>query len=145
MAVAANFVVVPAVAFALSRIIPLEEDVQIGLLLMGTAASAPFLPKIAQIARANVAFAVGLMMMLMVVTIVYLPIVLPVLLPEVEFDTVQIAVSLSVTMLVPLLIRLFIKARYEGGAQTLQPLMAQTSTISLALLLVALSSVSAMV
>jgi BASS family bile acid:Na+ symporter len=136
MAFAANFVVVPAAAFALSRIIPLEEDVQIGLLLLGTAAGAPSLPKLAQIAKANAAFAVGLMTMLMVVTIVYLPIVLPLLLPGVEVDAGQIAVSLIVQMLVPLIIGLLIKARYEGTAQTLQPIMAQVSNISLALLLV---------
>ena len=136
MALAANFLVLPAAAFALSRIIPLEEDVQIGLLLLGTAAGAPSLPKLAQIAKANVAFAVGLMTMLMVVTIVYLPIVLPLLLPGVEVDAGQIAVSLIVQMLVPLIIGLLIKARYEGTAQTLQPVMAQISNISLALLLV---------
>jgi bile acid:Na+ symporter, BASS family len=44
MSLAANFVIVPAAAFVLSRIIPLEQDVQIGLLLLGTAAGAPFLP-----------------------------------------------------------------------------------------------------
>jgi BASS family bile acid:Na+ symporter len=136
MALAANFVIVPAAAFALSRIIPLEEDVQIGLLLLSTAAGAPSLPKLAQIAKANVAFAVGLMTMLMVVTIVYLPIVLPLLLPGVEVDARQIAVSLIVQMLVPLIIGLLIKARYEGAAQTLQPVMAQIANISLALLLV---------
>jgi predicted Na+-dependent transporter len=136
MALAANFVIVPAVAFALTRIIPLDQSVQIGLLLLGTAAGAPFLPKLAHIAKANVAFAVGLMTMLMLVTIVYLPIVLPFLLPGVEVDTVQIALSLIVTMLVPLLIGLFVKARYEGGAGALQPVMAHISTISLALLLV---------
>src|SRR5215211_805925 len=136
MALAANFVVVPAVAFALSRIIPLEQDVQIGLLLLGTAAGAPFLPKLAQIAKANVAFAVGLMTMLMIVTIVYLPIVLPLLLPGVEVAALQIALSLIVTMLVPLFIGLVVKARYEGAAGTLQPVMAQISTISLGLLLV---------
>lgn len=136
LALAANFVVVPAVAFALSRIIPLDQDVQIGLLLIGTAAGAPFLPKLAQIAKADVAFAVGLMTLLMLVTIVYLPIVLPLLLPGVKVNAVQIALSLVVVMLVPLLFGLFIKARYEDAAQTLQPVMAQISTISLALLLV---------
>jgi predicted Na+-dependent transporter len=136
LALAANFVVVPAVAFALSKIIPLDQDVQIGLLLMGTAAGAPFLPKLAQIAKADVAFAVGLMTLLMLVTIVYLPIVLPLLLPGVKVDAVQIALSLIVTMLLPLLLGLCVKARYEGAAQTLQPVMAQISTISLALLLV---------
>jgi BASS family bile acid:Na+ symporter len=62
--------------------------------------------------------------------------VLPLLLPGVKVDALQIALSLIVTMLVPLLIGLFIKARYEGAAQTLQPVMAQISTISLALLMV---------
>jgi BASS family bile acid:Na+ symporter len=136
MAVAANFVIVPAAAFALSRIIPLEQDVQIGLLLLGTAAGAPSLPKLAQIAKANVAFAVGLMTMLMVVTIVYLPIVLPLLMPGVEVDAGQIAVSLIVQMLVPLIVGLLIKARYQDTAETLQPVMAQIANISLALLLV---------
>ena len=135
-ALAANFVLVPAVAFVLSRIIPLDQSVQIGLLLLGTAAGAPFLPKLAQMAKANMAFAVALMTMLMVVTIVYLPIVLPLLLPGVEVDAGQIALSLIVTMLVPLLIGLFIKARYEGVAETLQPVMSQISNVSLALLLV---------
>lgn len=136
MALAANFVIVPAVAFALSRIIPLEQDVQIGLLLLGTAAGAPFLPKLAQMAKANVAFAVGLMTMLVVVTIVYLPIVLPLLLPGVKVDAGKIALSLIVTMLVPLLVGLLIKARYEGVAGECQPVMSQISNISLALLLV---------
>jgi predicted Na+-dependent transporter len=136
MALAANFVIVPAVAFALSRIIPLDQSVQIGLLLLGTAAGAPFLPKLAQIAKANVAFSVGLMTILIIVTIVYLPIVLPLLLPGVEVDAGKIALTLIVTMLVPLLIGLFIKARYEGAAGEVEPVMAQISTISLALLLV---------
>ena len=136
MALAANFVIVPAVAFALSRIIPLDQSVQIGLLLLGTAAGAPFLPKLAQIAKANVAFSVGLMTILIIVTIVYLPIVLPLLLPGVEVDAGKIALTLIVTMLVPLLIGLFIKARYEGAAGELVPVLSQISTISLALLLV---------
>ena len=136
MALAANFVIVPAVAFALSRIIPLEQGVQIGLLLLGTAAGAPFLPKLAQMAKANVAFAVGLMTMLVVVTIVYLPIVLPLLLPGVKVAAGKIALSLIVTMLVPLLVGLLIKARYEGAAGESQPVMSQISNISLALLLV---------
>jgi predicted Na+-dependent transporter len=135
-ALAANFVLVPAIAFALSRIIPLDQSVQVGLLLLGTAAGAPFLPKLAQIAKANVAFSVGLMTMLVIVTIVYLPIVLPLLLPGVEVDAGKIALSLIVTMLVPLVIGLLIKARYEGAAGELQPVMSQISNISLVLMLV---------
>jgi BASS family bile acid:Na+ symporter len=110
--------------------------VQIGLLLIGTAAGAPFLPKLAHIAKADVTFAVGLMTILMLVTIVYLPSVLPLLLPGIEVSALQIALSLLVTMLLPLVVGLFVKARYEGVAHALQPVMAQISTVSLALLLV---------
>jgi predicted Na+-dependent transporter len=131
-----NFVVVPAVAFTLSRVIHLDQEVQIGLLLIGTAAGAPFLPKLAQIAKADVAFAVGLMTILMLVTIVYLPVVLPLLLPGIEVAALQIALSLLVTMLLPLVVGLLVRARYEGVARALQPVMAQISTVSLALLLV---------
>ena len=135
LSLAVNFVVVPAVAFALSRLIPLDQDVQIGLLLIGTAAGAPFLPKLAQIAKADIAFAVGLMTILMLVTIVYLPIVLPLLLPGVAVNALQIALALIVTMLLPLVIGLLVKARWESVAKAMQPVMAQISTVSLALLL----------
>jgi predicted Na+-dependent transporter len=62
--------------------------------------------------------------------------VLPLLLPGVEVDAGKIALTLIVTMLVPLIIGLLIKARYEGAAGEVEPVMAQISTISLALLLV---------
>jgi hypothetical protein len=44
----------------------------IGLILLATAAGAPFLPKLAEVAKGNIAFGVGLMVLLMVVTIIYL-------------------------------------------------------------------------
>jgi BASS family bile acid:Na+ symporter len=136
LALVVNFVVVPAVAFALAKIIPMEKDLQIGLILYGTAAGAPFLPKLAQIAKANLAFAVGLMVLLMVVTVVYLPIVLPLLLPGVSVDALSIAGTLAWAMLLPLGVGLFIKARYVESADALQPHMAQISSVSLVLVLV---------
>lgn len=136
LALVANFVIVPAVAFLLSRVIPLDKDLQIGLILFGSAAGAPFLPKLAQIAKADVAFAVGLMTLLVVATVIYLPIVLPLLLPGVSVNAGQIALSLILEMLLPLGIGLFVKARYVDAAASLLHPMTQISNISLALLLV---------
>ena len=67
LALVANFVLVPLLAFALTHLIPLSEPLKIGLILLGAAAGAPFLPKLAQFAHGNVAFSVGLMVLLMVV------------------------------------------------------------------------------
>lgn len=130
-ALLANFVLVPVLAFLLKTIIPLEPSLGIGLILLATAAGAPFLPKLAQAAKADVAFSVGLMVLLMVVTVVYVPVVLPLLLPGVSVNPADIARSLIVLMLIPLGIGLFTKARYEDIAATWQPHMAQASSISL--------------
>jgi BASS family bile acid:Na+ symporter len=136
LALAANFLLVPLLAFALTRVIPLSEPLKIGLVLLGTAAGAPFLPKLAQFARGNVAFSVGLMVLLMVVSILYLPLVLPLLLPGVRVNPLSIAVSLVLTMLLPLGIALLVRARYPEPAGQLQLLMGQASNFALLLVLV---------
>jgi BASS family bile acid:Na+ symporter len=87
----ANFVLTPLAAFALARLLRLDEPLGVGLLLLGCAAGAPFLPKLAELAKGNLAFAVGAMVLLMVVTVAYLPIVLPLLLPGVTVDPWKIA------------------------------------------------------
>ena len=102
-ALVANFVLVPLLAVVITKIIPLDESVQIGLILLAAAAGAPFLPKLAEVAKGSTAFSVGLMVLLMVVTIIYLPLVLPLLLGGgVEVNPWEIAKSLIVMMLIPL-------------------------------------------
>src|SRR6516162_152893 len=81
LSLVANFVVMPAAAVGLGKLLRLEESMAIGLLLLGAAAGAPFLLILAQLAKGNLAFAAGLMVLLMVVTVGYLPLVLPILLP----------------------------------------------------------------
>ncbi|MEJ2734688.1 MAG: bile acid:sodium symporter family protein [Anaerolineae bacterium] len=131
LALLANFVLVPLVAYLIRLIIPLDEAFGIGLILLATAAGAPFLPKLAQAAKGNIAFSVGLMVLLMVVTVVYVPIVLPLLLPGVSVNPLDIASSLIVLMLIPLGVGLFIRARYAETAMSLQPLFAQASSTAL--------------
>ena len=47
----------------IARLLSLDEPLGIVLLLLGTAAGAPFLPKLAGIAKSNLAFAVGLIVL----------------------------------------------------------------------------------
>jgi hypothetical protein len=54
----------PAGAIVLAPVLRLDEPLGVGLLLLGVAAGAPFLPKLAQIANGNLAFAVALMVLL---------------------------------------------------------------------------------
>jgi predicted Na+-dependent transporter len=146
LALLANFVLVPLLAYLIGLIIPLGDGLRVRLILVSTAAGAPFLPKLAQAARGNIALSVGLMVLLMVVTVLYMPLVLPLLIQGVTVEPWDIARSLIVLTLIPLPVGLFMKARYAPTAAQLQPYMAQASTFALVLLLVAglLSNLSAM-
>jgi BASS family bile acid:Na+ symporter len=134
LALLANFVLMPLGAFALAKVLWLDEPLGIGLLLLGCAAGAPFLPKLAELAKGNVAFAVGAMVLLMAVTVGYLPIVLPLLLPGVTVDPWKIARSLVLLMLLPLAAGLALKARYEVLARRVKPVLDKISNVSLILL-----------
>jgi len=107
VALLANFVAVPLLAWGVGSVLNLDTDLYTGLILVATAAGAPFLPKLAQTAKGNIPLSVGIMVLLMVVTVVYLPLVLPLFLSGVEVS-----------------------------ADGLQPHMAQASSIAILFMLV---------
>jgi bile acid:Na+ symporter, BASS family len=135
-----NFVLMPLGAVALAALLRLDQPLGVGLLLLGLAAGAPFLPKLAQIARGNLAFAVGLMVLLMVVTVGYLPLVLPLLLPGVSVNPAKIARSLFLLMLLPLAGALAVKARFANVAARTKPLLDRLSNLSLILLVLLITA-----
>lgn len=136
LALLANFVLVPLLAYGILLIIPLEQSLQIGLIVLATAAGAPFLPKLVQVARGEIAFGVGLMVLLMVVTIAYVPLVLPLLLPGVAVNPWDIAKSLIVLMLIPLGLGLLVKSSAPETADQYQPLMNKLSSLAILVLMV---------
>ena len=141
LALIGNFIVVPALAYGAAGLLISDSHpgLKTGLILVGAAAGAPFLPKLVQTARGPLALGVGLMVLLMLVTIVYLPLVLPLLLPgDVEVDSWQIDKSLILLMLLPLGVGLLGRARYPGLAATFQPVATQVSTVAVGFLLVGL-------
>jgi BASS family bile acid:Na+ symporter len=142
LSLVANFVLMPFVAIALARVLRLDEAFGVGLLLLGTAAGAPFLPKLAQIAKGNLAFAVGLMVLLMVITVGYLPVALPLLLPGVSVNPMQIARSLFLLMLLPLAGALAVKAKFPDAAGRAKPVLDRLSNLSLILLIALLTAVN---
>src|SRR5262245_46646977 len=136
MALLANFVVVPFAALVIARLIHLEVDHQIGLILLGITAGAPFLPKLAQVARTDLPLAVAVMALLIVSSVVITPIALAVLLPGIEVNAAFIALTLIVTILLPLAVGLWIKWRWEKTARRLARGFGVITNISLIALLV---------
>src|SRR5207253_10293441 len=127
LSMVANFVLTPLAAIGLAALLRLDQPFGVGLLLLGAAAGAPFLPKLAQLAKGNLAFAVGLMVLLMVITVGYLPLVLPLLLPGVSVNPAKIASSLFLLMLLPLAGALAFKARFATAALLTKPTLDRIS------------------
>ena len=132
-ALAANFVVAPAVAYTLARLVALDRPYEIGLLLLGGAAGAPFLPKLAALADGDSAFSVGLMLLLTVGSVVVTPIVLPLLIPGLAADPWPLLRPLLVSMLLPLAAGMAARRLAPGWAARLRVACVIASNVSMVL------------
>lgn len=133
-AVVANFVVVPLLAAGVALLFSLDRSTGTGLVLVATAAGAPFLIKLAGLAKGDVAFAAAVLVLLLVVTIVTVPIVVPLLGPEGSANAVSIAKPLFLTMLLPLGVALGLRALRPTWAAGLRRPAGTASSVSLAVL-----------
>jgi BASS family bile acid:Na+ symporter len=131
-ALIANFVLAPLAAWGIAELVGLSDSTALGLILIGSAAGAPFLPKLAQMAKGDVAYSVGLMTLLMVVTVAFIPLVLGTLIDSVEVSAWEIAKPLLLGMLLPLGLALLVRARYDD-AKNVAPALNQISTMALML------------
>src|SRR5262245_33794824 len=137
-ALAANFVIAPAVAYALTRLVALDQPYAVGLLLLGGAAGAPFLPKLAELARGDVAFSVGLMLLLTVGSVAFMPLVLPWLIPGLSAEPWPILRPLLFTMLLPLAAGMVVKNQSGRWSSRLRPVFGAASNVSMILAVVLL-------
>lgn len=132
----ANFILVPLLTYIILELIPLDQGLAIGLVLMATGAGSPFMLKLVQFMKADMAFAVGLMLILSMVTLIYMPIVLSILIPGVSVNHLSIAGSLLVLIFIPLISGTVIKSRYNKIAKTIQPTFNQISNLFIVLVVV---------
>jgi BASS family bile acid:Na+ symporter len=130
-AIGANFVVAPAAAYGLARLFDLDRNYAVGLMLLGVAAGAPFLPKLAELAKGDIAFSVGLMLLLMVASVVFMPIALPLLVPGMSANPWPILQPLLLTMLMPLAIGMIVRYRSERWATRLRAIVGKVSNVSM--------------
>ena len=133
---AASFLIVPGSAWGLARLLRLEPDLQVALIIFGSVAGAPLVLKQAQLARGDLRAAVSLVALQVVATVIYVPLALPLLIPGITVDPVGIAMPLLLQVLLPLGLGLLMNARYDEEAEMARPMMAEIANLSLALMLI---------
>jgi predicted Na+-dependent transporter len=141
LALVANFVLGPVFAYLsaqlVSLVIPLEHGYVIGLMIIGSAAGSPMLPKWVKLAKGDLGFGVALMVLLMGVTIFYLPLVLPRLISGLDVEAWRVAEPLIMMIMVPFIAGLLLKGRYPGIAAKLEPPLDRFSSVCLIVVIVA--------
>ena len=126
---------VPLIAVAVARLFRIEEHLRYGLVLFGLIAGVEVGPKIVGIAKGNVAFAVGLLIVQLGITVIYVPLVTYLLLPEVQFDHVGLLAKLCVTVVLPMGLGLFLRQRRENLAERLSRYISQFSFVLMLVML----------
>jgi bile acid:Na+ symporter, BASS family len=131
LSVGANFLLVPAWALLLVGVLDLAEPYRIGLLVVATAAGAPFVVKLVMSAGGDLAFAASLLVLLLPVTVVYMPLVVPLVAPDAEVGPGAVAAPLVTTNLLPLVAGMVVLALVPGVARRLRPLLRPLTTAAL--------------
>jgi BASS family bile acid:Na+ symporter len=113
-----NFVLAPAAAWLLTRVIPLQQGHANGLLLLGGAAGAPFLPTVVKMARGDLACASAVMLLSTLGTILFMPLVLPLFVADLTAPPWDIARPLLLMMIAPLFAGILIRTMLPSLAET---------------------------
>jgi predicted Na+-dependent transporter len=131
LALVANFVIVPLVAYLITRVASLPPAYATGLVIISSAAGATFLLKFTRGAQGNVDRVGGLMVLLTIISIGFMPLVLPYLSPPGLADPAWIAVTLVLLLLVPAGLALLARSRSEAATTARAPLVTKISAIGL--------------
>ena len=138
IALGLNFILAPAFAWLLTVVIPLERGHAIGLLLLGGAAGAPFLPKLVETARGDLSIAASLMALLTAGTILFMPFALPLMIPGLQANPWSVAQPLLLLIFLPFAAGMLFKNRAPALAARAAPVFAKIGNFSLLLLFVLL-------
>jgi BASS family bile acid:Na+ symporter len=133
-----NFILAPALAWLLTVMIPLQHGYAVGLLLLGGAAGAPYLPMLVRTARGDLVLSIALMALLTVGTLFFMPFALPLMIPGLHADPWSIARPLILLIVLPLLIGMLTAARIPALAVRAGPIFMKIGTAFLLLFFVLL-------
>jgi BASS family bile acid:Na+ symporter len=130
-----SWVVGPALAYLITRILPLDEPYAIGLLLASPAPCAPFYPLVVRKAHGDVAYAAALLLLTAVGTVVLMPLMLPLMIKGLTLSAWPIAKPLLTLVLTPLVIGIALRVYAAPVADKLFPMVKRIAGIFTAIIL----------
>ena len=130
-----GWVVGPALAWFIIKLIPLADGHGAGLLLISLAPTAPFFPLMVRKARGDMSFAGAFILLTTLTTVLFLPLLAPVLIKGLSVDAWSLAKPLLIMVLLPLLIGGAIRVVAPNAAEKLFPVVKKIGGLFLVLVL----------
>jgi BASS family bile acid:Na+ symporter len=124
------FVLGPAVAYGLTRVIPLAPPYAMGLILIGLAPCAPFLPMMVDRARGDLGYTASFMLLASVGMVAFMPFAVPLLVEGLSVTAWMIAKPLLIVVLLPLVIGMVILRRAPAFAARAQPVVKKVTGVA---------------
>jgi BASS family bile acid:Na+ symporter len=127
-----GWVLGPAVAYVITKLLPLAEPYVVVMFLASLAPVAPFLQQMVAKARGDMGFAGAMVPLVMVGTVVLMPLMAPLLIKGVAISTSALAKPLLLTILLPLIIGAVFRYFADKEATRIFPAvkgLAQLSTL----------------
>ena len=124
------FVLGPAIAWGLTRLIPLEPPYATGLILVGLAPCAPFLPMMVDRARGDMGYTASFMLLASVGMVATMPFAVPLLVEGLSVSAWMIAKPLLSVVLIPLVIGMVTLRRAPAYAERAQPIVKKITGVA---------------
>jgi len=131
----ANFIIVPIIGYLGMTYLSLEPYVKVGITLMVAAPIAPMVPPFVAMAKGNVPYSVGLMVIIAVLSVFLTPLILTISFPEsiggVLLDPMEIVKTLVLVQIIPISIGMLISQYRSGWAKIMLKFVPRIGQIGL--------------
>lgn len=125
-----GFVLVPMLAYGIATLMPLNPHHALGLILLGLAPCAPFVPMLAAKGGGDLGSTAGFMLLTAVGTVILMPVAVPLLTTGLTVSPWSVAKPLLVMVLIPMMIGMAIRRASVERAERLQPLVKKTTGVA---------------
>jgi bile acid:Na+ symporter, BASS family len=130
-----SFAIGPALAILLAKLLPLAEPYALGLILLGLAPCAPFVPLLAEKAGADLNDVAAYLLLASLGTLIILPIMIPIVAPTLSTDTWTIAKPLLLFIALPLAIGICFRLVNGDLAEKAHPIVKRVTSVDIIIML----------
>jgi bile acid:Na+ symporter, BASS family len=125
-----SFIICPALAYAITLVIPLAPTYAIGLVLLGMAPCAPFVPTLVDKAKGDLGFTAAFMLLASAGTVVCMPFTVPLLAKGLTTSAWAIAKPLLLVVLLPMAVGVTIRRNADAIASKMLPFAKKVAGIA---------------